>query len=80
MPVVLDIILETKDGSKSNSFFQNSQAVGETNEQVISMHLMEVSFFFGLLAMTHYTACGILVPRQGIEPTPSTLGAHSLNH
>ena len=27
-----------------------------------------------------YAACGILVPRQGIEPGPSTVRTQSLNH
>ena len=30
--------------------------------------------FFGL------AACGILVPRPGIEPRPSAVKAHSINH
>ena len=33
-------------------------------------------FFFG----PHHTACGILVPPPGIEPTSSALGAQSFNH
>ena len=28
----------------------------------------------------HYVACGILVPRPGIKPTPPALEAWSLNH
>ena len=39
--------------------------------------LVFFSFFF---FWPHYAACGILVPRPGIEPVPPALGAQSLNH
>ena len=39
----------------------------------------EVSKFY-LFIWLHHVACGILVPRPGIEPTPSALEAWSLNH
>ena len=45
------------------------------------------SFFFLILLLflkiifwSHYTACGILVPRPGIQPTHPALEAWNLNH
>ena len=35
--------------------------------------------FFGVFWL-HHTACGILVPQLGIEPTPPVLEVQSLNH
>ena len=48
---------------------------------LVSIMLMKsvdiyILFFFCL----HHTACGILVPQQGIEPRPSALKAWSPNH
>ena len=37
--------------------------------------LLFLVFFFLLL---HWTACGILVPQRGIQPTPFTVRAQSL--
>ena len=37
-------------------------------------------FFFNLFFWPHRVACGILVPRPGIEAVPPALGAQSLNH
>ena len=44
------------------------------NSSINDHHLF---FFFFCL---HRRACGILVPRSGIEPTPSAIKAQSLNH
>ena len=38
------------------------------------------NFIFILLNLFFWPACGILVPRPGIEPTPTSLEAWSLNH
>ena len=46
--------------------------MGISGNPFISLSL----FFFWL----HCTACGILVPRPGIEPAPPALEAWSLNH
>ena len=37
-------------------------------------------FCFFLIFWLHHTACGILVPRARLEPTPCALGVWSLNH
>ena len=36
-------------------------------------------FNFNVYFWPHYTACGILVPRPGIEPMPPVVGSRSLN-
>ena len=37
-------------------------------------------FFFKFFFWLHCTACGILVPRPGIEPGPSSMRVQSPNH
>ena len=38
------------------------------------------NLFFILFWLLHCTACGILVPQQGIKPSPPALETQSLNH
>ena len=45
-------------------------------EKSISMLTVLIIFFFWL----SWSACGILVPQPGIEPTPSTVKDQSPNH
>ena len=44
-------------------------------ETCLRIFLVFFSFFFFFCR----AACGILVPRPGIEPTPPAMGARSLN-
>ena len=64
---------------------------GETNFMFVSVSvpvldlwcffLFKFRFFFLLLIFClHCMACGILVPRPGMEPVAPVLGAQSLNH
>ena len=39
-----------------------------------------VWFFFCFCFLLHCTACGILVPQPGMEPTPPALEGQSLNY
>ena len=41
---------------------------------------VEDTFLFFLIFWPHHAACGILVPRPGIEPTPPAVEARSPNH
>lgn len=44
------------------------------------MHIWLFCFLVSLFFSLHYGACGILVPRAGIEPRPPTVEAESPNH
>ena len=53
---------------------------------VIALHGQENSpwqviyITYSFIYWPHHAACGILVPRPGVEPPPPALGAWSLNH
>ena len=46
-------------------------------EIIDKLNLLKLKFSF---SWPCYVACGILVPRPGVEPTPPALEAQSFNH
>ena len=47
---------------------------------VLSLQIFLFYFFFPFFSFSGQAACGILVPRSGIEPMPPALEAQNLNH
>ena len=47
---------------------------------VVSFHFFFFFFKYFYLFRLHHAACGILVPRPGIEPGPPAVEAQNLNH
>ena len=66
-------------GKRSWRTCHSPSATVEQNQSLFLVYHFH-NFIFILLNLFFWPACGILVPRPGIEPTPTSLEAWSLNH